>query len=207
MENLSSIMELLGAFITGIVGPILYFLFTRMYRDMKDKQTDKVRETVKNTSIIENELEEIRIEFEADRVWLAQFHNGGNFYPTGKSIQKFSIFYEVIKPGISSIVHTYSNIPTSLYSKTFSHLMKDEGIFISDFEDETVSTFGLKSYSESTASQSCYILPLFSLDDKFMGMIGVDFVIDKEELTKDEWEHFQIYAGRIAGYLSNYLDK
>ena len=207
MEELSSIMELVGAFITGVVGPILYFLFTRMYRDMKDKQTDKIKESVKNTSVIENELEEIRAELKADRVWLAQFHNGGNFYPTGKSIQKFSIFYEVIRPGIASIVHTFSNIPTSLYSKAFSRLMEDEGIFIEDFENETIATYGLKSYADSTASKSTYILPLFSLDDKFIGMIGVDFVLDTEELEKDEWEHFQIYAGRIAGFLSNYLDK
>ena len=51
------------------------------------------------------------------------------------------------------------------------------------------------------------MIPLFTLDGKFMGTIGLDYVGKKRKLTKDEWEHFQIKAGRIAGYLSSYLDK
>ena len=31
--------------------------------------------------------------------------------------------------------------------------------------------------------------------------------ITEKKLTKDEWEHLQIKAGRIAGYLSNHLVK
>ena len=88
-------MELLGAFLTGVVGPILYLLIDKYKRQHNDKKRDKVRETIANTNLINDELEEIREDFASDRVWISQFHNGGNFYPTGKSIQKFSIFYEV----------------------------------------------------------------------------------------------------------------
>ena len=80
----------------------------------------------------------MREEFQSCRVWISQFHNGGNFYPTGKSIQKFSIFYEVTKTGISSVSHTFNNIPTSLYPQAFNHMLNDEqkGIFINDFKDK-----------------------------------------------------------------------
>ena len=80
----------------------------------KDKQKDKVKETIKTQSY-KRRIEEIREEFKSDRVWISQFHNGGNFYPTGKSIQKFSIFYEVAKKGCFIISHTFNNIPTSHY--------------------------------------------------------------------------------------------
>jgi hypothetical protein len=33
----------------------------------------------------------------------------------------------------------------------------------------------------------------------------MDYVGKKKKLTKDDWEHFQIKAGRIAGYISNHL--
>ena len=39
------------------------------------------------------------------------------------------------------------------------------------------------------------------------GLTLSHFVARKKRLTKDEWEHFQIQASRIAGYLSSYLDK
>ena len=205
LTNHNHIMELLGAFLTGIVGPILYLLISRYLQKEKDKKRDMVKENIANVSLISNELEEMREEFKGDRVWIVQFHNGGNFYPTGKSIQKFSVFYEVTKIGISSVAHTFNNIPCSLYPKTFEHMMEGQGIFINDFDDKKVATYGLKGAAESVGTKSSYLLPLFTLDEKYIGNIGVDFVSKKKRLTKDEWEHLQIKAGRIAGYLSSHL--
>ena len=200
-------MEILAAFLTGIVGPALYLVINKVIIKRSLKAKCKVREAIVDTTIINNELDQIRDEFEGDRVWISQFHNGGNFYPTGKSIQKFSIFYEVMSNGVSSVAHTFSNIPCSLYPKTFEVLMDGKGIFINDYKDPSIATYGLKQAAEAVGTKSSFMIPLFTLDDKFMGTIGLDYVGKKRKLTKDEWEHFQIKAGRIAGYLSSYLDK
>ena len=198
-------MELLGAFLTGVVGPVLYLLVSKYLQKEKDKKRDKVKETIVNTALITDEIEEMREEFESCRVWISQFHNGGNFYPTGKSIQKFSIFYEVTKAGVSSVSHTFNNIPCSLYPKAFEHMMEGQGIFIPNFSDPKVATYGLKGAAESVGTKSSFLVPLFTLDDKYIGNIGIDYVGRKKKLTKDDWEHFQIKAGRIAGYLSSHL--
>ena len=198
-------MELLGAFLTGVVGPILYLLVSKYLQKEKDKKRDKVKENISSVSLISDELEEIREENKADRVWIAQFHNGGNFYPTGKSIQKFSIFYEVTKVGVSSVSHTFNNIPCSLYPKAFEHMMEGKGIFIPNFQDPKVATYGLKGAAESVGTKSSFLVPMFTLDDKYIGNIGIDYVGKRKKMTKDDWEHFQIKAGRIAGYISNHL--
>ena len=198
-------MEVIGAFLTGVVGPILYLIIQKYLLKEKNKGRDIVKENIVSVSLINNELEEIREEFKGDRVWITQFHNGGSFYPTGKSIQKFSVFYEVVKAGVSSIAHTFNSIPCSLYPKTFEHLMVGEGIFIPDYKDPKVATYGLKGAAESVGTKSTYLVPLFTLDEKYIGNIGVDFVSKKKRLTKEELEHFQIKAGRIAGFLSSYL--
>jgi len=91
-------MELVGAFLSGVVGPILYLLIDRYISKQKESRQDKVRESIDNTCTINQELEEIMEEFGGDRVWISQFHNGGNFYPTGKSIQKFPIFHVLFTP-------------------------------------------------------------------------------------------------------------
>jgi hypothetical protein len=206
MEN--NIMELIGAFLTGIVGPIFYLLISKHLQKQKDKTKDVVVDSIKNTMIVEEELEEIREEFKSDRAWISQFHNGGNFYPTGKSIQKFSIFYEVTKRGVSSVSHTFNNIPTSLYPKAFDHMLNDEqkGIFVPDYNDPKVATYGLKGAAESVGTKSSYVIPLFTLDNKFIGSLGIDYVSKKKRITKDQWEHLQIKASRIAGYLSSHLE-
>jgi hypothetical protein len=209
MEIMGVSMELIAAFISGVIGPILYLLIEKYLSKYKDKKRDRVQENIANTCLIDSELEEIRDEFDGDRVWISQFHNGGNFYPTGKSIQKFSIFYEVTKVGVSSISNVFSNIPTSLYPKAFNHMLQDDqkGIFIPDFDDPTIATWGLRGAAESVGTKSSYLVPLFSLDDKYIGVLGVDYVVKRKKLTKDDWEHLQIKGSRIAGYLSSYLNK
>ena len=202
-------IELLGAFLTGIVGPILYLLIDRYLSKQKVKKEDKLKESIIEGNLVDDELLNIREEYNADRVWISQFHNGGNFYPTGKSIQKFSIFYEVTKVGVSGISHIFSNIPCSLYPKAFQHMLESDkpGIFVSDFTDNKVPTFGLKGAADSVGTKSSYVLPLFSLDGKLIGTFGMDYVGRKKRLTKDEWEHFQIQASKLAGYISSYLNK
>ena len=84
---------------------------------------------------------------------------------------------------------------------------EQKGIFIPDYKDPKVATYGLKEAVQSVGTKSSFLVPLFTLDDKYIGTIGIDFVTKKKKLTKDQWEHFQIKAGRIAGYLSTYLEK
>jgi len=81
-----------------------------------------------------------------------------------------------------------------------------KGIFIPDYNDPTVATYGLKGAAESVGTKSAYVIPLFTLDEKFVGSLGIDYVGRKKKLNKADWEHLQIRAGRIAGYLSSHLE-
>lgn len=203
--NFTLNMELIAAFLSGVVGPVLYLIIEKYYSDKRKSKKDPIRESLKETQEITTILEQIQEEFNADRVWVSQFHNGGNFYPTGKSIQKFSIFYEITKPGISAVAHIFSNIPCSLYPKAFDHMLREKSIFIPDYTDPTVATVGLKSSGEAAGNKSSYMLPIFCVEGKYIGTLGMDYVTKKKRLTKDEWEHFQILNGKLSGYLSHYL--
>ena len=68
LNNHSHIMELIGAFLTGVVGPILYLLVQKYLQKEKNKGRDIVKENIVSVSLINNELEEIREEFKGDRV-------------------------------------------------------------------------------------------------------------------------------------------
>jgi len=72
-------------------------------------------DAIKYNEQIEHQLDIMLDELDCDQIFIAQFHNGGHFYPTGKSIQKFSIFYEVLSPNIESVKNVYQNIPVSLF--------------------------------------------------------------------------------------------
>ena len=84
--------EVIVAFITGVLGPIT-LLYVKSILDKRKVKPDMVTEALKVSELITSKIDHIKDEFRADRVWVTQFHNGGHFYPTGKSMAKFSIIY------------------------------------------------------------------------------------------------------------------
>jgi hypothetical protein len=86
-------------------------------------------------------------------------------------------------------------------------MMMGGGIFIADYDDRSTPSYGLREAAVSVGTKSCYIIPLFTLDDKYIGCIGLDYVLQSTEISKDQWEHLQIYASRIAGFLQNHLQE
>ena len=196
-----------AAIITGIIGPILGFFAKKWYDTWKSKKIDSIKENIKDIAIIEMELHEIREILGADRVWISQFHNGGNFYPTGKSIQKFSVFYEVNAKGIEPIASLFNNIPCSLYPQLFTELMKSNGVKIPTFKGNDIHTYGLRGAAESVSTKSSYIVPLYSLNERYIGNLGIDYVSNEHDMSDTNWLLLLQRASRMSGYLSNYLNK
>ena len=106
---------IIAAFISGVLGPILLLLIKYYYEKSKIKP-DMVTETLEVSERVMHKLDQIKEDFNADRVWVTQFHNGGHFYPTGKSIAKFSVVYETVNIGVGSIQSNFQNIPVSLFN-------------------------------------------------------------------------------------------
>ena len=54
LGNHNHIMELIAAFITGVVGPIMYLLISKHLQKQKDKYRDVVKENISSVSLISN---------------------------------------------------------------------------------------------------------------------------------------------------------
>jgi hypothetical protein len=194
------------AFITGVFGPVSV-LFIKNLMDKRKKKPDMVKETLRVSELVNHKIDHIREEFHADRVWVTQFHNGGNFYPTGKSIAKFSIMYETVNPGISSVQTNFHNIPVNLFSKSINELLNNDVIEIADFKDDTISTFGLKYIAEDTGCKSEYLFAIKTIDDKFIGSLGVEYTKRKKKLDIESINHLQIHASSLGGVLMTHLEQ
>jgi hypothetical protein len=198
--------SIIVAFITGVLGPVL-LLFIKSKLDKKNEKPDMVLDTLQVSEHIMTKLEHIKDEFKSDRVWITQFHNGGNFYPTGKSMAKFSIMYEVVGPGIQSVQSNFNNIPVNLFSRSINQLLENDVIEISDYKDETIATFGLKYIAEDTGCKSGYLFAIKTIDDKFIGTLGLDYTKRKTKLDVESINHLQQHSASIGGVLMTHLSK
>jgi hypothetical protein len=198
--------SIIVAFITGVIGPLL-LLFIKNKLEKKTEKPDMVLETLKVSELIMTKLEHIKDEFKCDRVWVTQFHNGGNFYPTGKSMAKFSIMYEVVGPGITSVQTNFHNIPVNLFSRSINQLLENDAIEIPDFKDETVATYGLKYIAEDTGCKSGYLFAIKTIEGKFIGTLGLDYTKRKTKLDMESINHLQQHSASIGGVLMTHLNQ
>ena len=203
MENLSSIII---AFITGVIGPI-GVLYIKHLLDKNKKKPDMVMDTLRVSELVNQKIDHIKEEFSADRVWIAQFHNGGNFYPTGRSMAKFSIIYETVSQNASSIQSSFHSIPVNLFSKSINELLINDVIEIPDFKDEKISTFGLKYIAEENGCKSGYIFAIKTIEDKFIGIMGIDYTKKKTKLDIEDINHLEIHATSLGGVLMTHLNQ
>ena len=191
------------AFLTGVLGPVILVLL-KYYLDKKKSKPDIVKDALQVSTLVTSHIEDIRDKFKADRVWITQFHNGGNFYPTGKSIAKFSVIYETVDFNVDSIQNNFRNIPVNLFSKSINQLLTNNKIVIPDFNDEKYQTYGLKYIAETTDCKSGYLFAIKTIDDKFIGTLGIDYTKKITLLKPQTIVELEKEALLLGGVLMSY---
>lgn len=195
------------SFTSGVIVPIIIVFINKKLEAKKLIANDKLAQELQTSIIIDNKLDTLKDEFNADRIWIMQFHNGGHYYPTGKSIQKFSMFHEVVEPGVDSIKMMFQNIPVSLFSRSTNELLEKSQISIPDFKDEKVATYGLKYTADETGCKSAYIFGIFDINNRMIGTLGIEYVKRKKLLELSDIQMLEIEAAQIGGVLHNHLTK
>ena len=190
------------AIITSVVGPAIVE-WVKKRRENKPK--DPLGDAIQHNEVIEQQLDAMLNELDCNQIYIAQFHNGGHFYPTGKSIQKFSIFYEVTTPDAPSIKGIFQNIPASLFSKPLVLLYEKGEIAVEDTITMSAD-LGLESFCPNHTYKSVYLLTLTDLDGRIIGVMGIYYTERKHKITKDEWIFIRQKIGAIGNLLSNYLN-
>lgn len=201
MEDLTMITTIIVALITAVVGPVAVTWVKAKLE--KKKKPNLMAEALEASSLIDQQLDDIMAELNCDRVWVAQFHNGGHFYPTGKSIQKFSIFYEKCTSSIPPIQTTFQNIPVSLFNKALSQVHQHKELEILNVEVEE-NTFGVDVLTSQFKTKSLCMVGLYDLSNHLVGVMGISF-IDEHNIISSEWIYIRQKVGVIGTLLSEYL--
>ena len=195
------ITTIIVALITAVVGPVMVNWF-KLKMEKKDTSIP-MKDALETSTLIDNQLEQIMNELGCDRIWIAQFHNGGYFYPTGRSIQKLSIFYEKCTPETPTIQNTFQNIPVSLFPKVLSKIYKETELSVSDVDEEE-NNYGLDYLTTQFSTKSICMVGLHSLDNHLIGILNISFQ-NSHHIERDEWIYIRQKVGVIGTLLSEYL--
>lgn len=188
--------------ITGAAIP-LTILYINKSEDRKNAKTHYLDAALKNDRVVSIKLEDIKDRYQADRVTLCQFHNGGCFYPSGNSIMKFSMFYEIPGIGIERVQDKYQNVPVSLFQRILDEIFKTGYLVVPDHKKLQTELIAIRYMVEDTKLKSSYRFSIQTIDNKKIGILGIDYYKKKRVLKSDEILQLVKTAALLAGEINN----
>lgn len=198
-------IPLMIAFLTGILGPIsLVFVKHKLFR--KDKELEKRKKDFQTSleiqDLINTSLNNLQQKYNLDRLWIGQFHNGGNFYPGNKSMKKISMTFESTAPGVAADIMKMQNLPVSFLSPVLQKLYQEgdaTGVTIDVYTEED---YALRSFWENRGIQTVYLFPIKCLESDFIGVFGVDFVKRDGFVSDEVYDQLRAEALLLSGYVA-----
>jgi hypothetical protein len=180
------IIEVLITSITSIIVALVGAGFFRRMSDRQKKNESKVKllEQIKRDEIVHLAIREIRRTYNADRVYIWQFHNGGNFYTTSP-IQKLSITYERCSDGLERKAEKNQNMLITNFTEYIKDVI-DYKMFYSDINE--MDDIGLRTLAQSNGTRSHAAIPVLDRDQHLVAILALDWVfspIPQEFLKKD----------------------
>jgi hypothetical protein len=200
----SEMVPVLVAFLTGIVGPIVLLYFKHALSAKKEKDRTKRRDdfniTINVQQKINSTLNLLQSKYDLDRVWIAQFHNGGNFYPGNKSMKKMSATFESTKPGVSTDLMKLQNLPISFFSNVLTEMNESHsGVIV---ETDGVHENAFKDFWLHRGVHRSYMFPIICLEGDFIAILGIDFNNLNGRLSDELYKELENEAKLLAGYVA-----
>ena len=180
------IAELLITSLTSIIVALVGAGFFRRMSDkkQKNKSRESLMQQIKNDEIVHLSIREIRRRYNADRVYIWQFHNGGSFY-TNAPMQKVSVTYERNSDGLERKAEKNQNHLVSHFNSFIKNVI-EMTMFYSDVNK--MEDLGLRSLSLSQGIKSHASVPIFDRDKNLVAVLSLEWVfseIPSEYLKKD----------------------
>ncbi len=160
--------------ITSIIVALIGKDYFRKKEDKKrkDKSKEDLMEQIERDEIIHLALRDVRRQFHADRIYIWQFHNGGNFY-TESSMQKASITYERCSEGLERKSEKYQGVLVSLFAWYMKQVMMNESYFL---DMEEIEDIGIRSLCTGNGTKSHVATPMFDDKNHLIGILCMDWV-------------------------------
>jgi hypothetical protein len=193
--------------ITSIIVALIGKDYFRKKEDKKrkDKSKEDLMEQIERDEIIHLALRDVRRQFHADRIYIWQFHNGGNFY-TESSMQKASITYERCSEGLERKSEKYQGVLVSLFAWYMKQVMMNESYFL---DMEEIEDIGIRSLCTGNGTKSHVATPMFDDKNHLIGILCMDWVfssIPSEIVTEGKFnQEFIQEVTQLSGSLKTYL--
>ena len=173
----SKIIEVVLTSCTSIfIALIAAGYFRRRSEKIKERfSKTQLMKQIEHDEIVHYALRELRRKYNADRVYVWQFHNGGNFY-TSSPMQRTSITYERCSEGLERKAEKYQGVLIS----NFTGYIRDAMEYRMFYHDvEKLPDFVIRSLILSDGTYAHAAVPIFDKENHLTGIMALDWVFSE----------------------------
>lgn len=134
-------------------------------------------------SVIHENITELRLETDADRCQVGQFHNGGKFLD-GSPMKRFSITHESCDGGQMFEFGSLQGVLTSIFWDMVEAVKRDDPMVI--MTESLPESSATKTHNRSKSIEAFSVLPI-KKNELFVGFIRVEWT-DLASLPKNQTE-------------------
>ncbi len=201
---------LIQTIITSLASVIVALIGAGYFKRYSDRQKEtlsksKLMEQIRKDEIVHLALRDLRRKYNCDRIYIWQFHNGGNFY-TSSPMQKTSVTYERCSDGLERKSEKFQNTIISTITSYIKGAINYE-MFYYDIKD--MPDIAIRSVCQSYGTQSHAGAPIYDDKEHLVGILSLDWVfseIPEEFLTEEQFNSHMINElSKEAKYLTNYI--
>lgn len=206
--DLTTILTTLITAISSVTVALITAGYFKRWQDRnKEKNSrNQLMAQIQKDELIHFTIREIRRQYNADRIYIIQFHNGGYFY-TNSPMQKASVTYERNSDGLERISDKFQNILVSHYSWYLTETINSK-MFYNDL-DHQMSDLPTKSLLKNFGNYAHCAVPIYDIEKKLIAALGVSWVfsdIPEELLENGEFtDTFKSSLFNDANSLKTYI--
>jgi hypothetical protein len=196
MEGFLEIVKIVITSVTSVIVALIAGGYFKKYQDkQKDKRSrSKLVEQIQKDELVHFSLREMRRKYNCDRLYVMQYHNGGNFY-TESPMQKASITYERCSDGLERIADKYQNVLISNFAWYNTNLLKDNCYYV---DVDLIDDITMRSWIKSFGTHAHIGVPVYDNQKHLVANVGLDWVFsDIPELYLESGQFSQTIVSEL----------
>jgi hypothetical protein len=202
---------ILTTLITALSSVFIALISAGFFRKWQDKNKEKrsraqLMAQIQKDELIHFTLREIRRKYNADRVYITQFHNGGNFY-TNAPMQKASVTYERNSDGLERISDRFQNVLVSNYTWILTETLANR-MFYNEI-DHQINDLPSKSLLKAYGNYAHAMSPIFDDSKNLIATLSLSWVFSD---IPENWVSEKVFSSDFkqelyedSNSLKNYL--
>lgn len=208
--NIMDWTRIIELFITSISSIVIALITAGYFKKRLDKNKEEkskkvLMEQIQNDEIVHYALRELRRKYNSDRVYIWQFHNGGNFYTTSP-MQRASITYERNSEGLEKKSGKYQNVLISNFTNYITNTIAGNMFY---YDVDNIPDFTLRALILSNGTFAHAATPLCDKNKNLIGIVCLDWVfselpnefLENNQFTEEFKTMFKNESASITIYL------